>query len=80
VGLLGRVRASRARAQNTAPAFARFARETEPGAALRLEGAERKSLSSAGRQSHEDHVATTLQLFNMCSLKFVGEVIIKFET
>ena len=60
VGLLGRVRASRARAQNTAPAFARFARETEPGAALRLEGAERKSLSSAGRQSHEDHVATTL--------------------
>ena len=27
VGLLGRVRASRARAQNTAPAFARFARE-----------------------------------------------------
>ena len=45
VGLLGRVRASRARAQNTAPAFARFARETEPGVALRLEGAERKSLS-----------------------------------
>ena len=54
MGLLGRVRASRARVQNTAPAFARFARETEPGAALRLEGAERKSLSSAGRAADQE--------------------------